>query len=267
MRIKNNEYILKNKKIKNKLIVLISDIHYYKKEDLKRLNKVLDEIKKINPNYICISGDITDRSNVLDEDIFVSWLEELAKVSKVMCALGNHEYYFDIKNKIFSLNQKLLNKIKNIDNLYLLDNENIVIDNINFIGLNLPINFYGYANLLELKNMINKLKTYKTKYNILLCHSPAEIVKEEILKDINADLILCGHMHGGLMPNILRPIIKNAGLISPRYKLFPKECYGHINKINKDIIISSGITILSHENKFRLLNFMFASEIVKIRFN
>ena len=267
MRIKNNEYILKNKKMENKLIVLISDIHYYSKNDLKRLNKVLGEIKEIKPNYICISGDITDKAFIKDEDLFVCWLKKLSNISKVICALGNHEYYLDKKNKIFGLNEKLLNKIKNIDNLYFLDNENIIIDDINFMGLNLPIHFYGESNLLELKNRINKLKTHKTKYNILLCHSPMDIVKEEILKDINVDLILCGHMHGGITPNILRPIIKNAGLISPRYKLFPKECYGHINRSNKDIIISSGITILSHENKFRLLNFMFASEIVKIKFN
>ena len=43
-----------------------------------------------------------------------------------------------------------MNKISNIDNLYLLDNKNIIIDNINFIGLTLPIKIYdNESNNLE----------------------------------------------------------------------------------------------------------------------
>ena len=51
-------------------IVHISDIHYYNKKCIKRLNKILEKIKKIKPNYICITGDITDESRVYNEEIF-----------------------------------------------------------------------------------------------------------------------------------------------------------------------------------------------------
>ena len=87
------------------------------------------------------------------------------------------------------------------------------------------------------------------------------------VKKYNLNLVLCGHTHGGITPKIFRPILKNRGLISPRKSILPKISYGHI-KINKtDIIITSGITVVSHINPFRILKNFFASEIVEININ
>jgi len=262
MKIINKIYNLKNKI--NAQIVLISDIHFYDENDLKRLNKVLHQIKKINPDYICIPGDLTDISNIKDENKLIDWLKELSNISKVIISIGNHEFYINKAKKIFGLNTKLLNKIKNINNLYLLDNENKIIDNINFIGLTIPMEYY-YNNNVDFNMCLKYIKTNKKYYNILLCHSPINISKKEIIYKIKVDLILCGHMHGGITPRILRPIFKNRGIISPRYKLFPKIAYGHLKINNTDIIISSGVTVISHINKYRFLSSLFSSEIVQIK--
>lgn len=244
-------------------IVLISDIHYYNEKDIKHLNKILDRIKKIKPNYICISGDLLDESNIKNEDKIINWLYKLSKVSKIIISIGNHEFYIDKKTKTFGLNKSLYKKVESINNLYLLDNKNVIIDNINFIGLTLPIDYYFNGNFkLE---YLKTIKTYKKYYNILLCHSPMNIINEEILSKINVDLVLCGHMHGGITPRILRPILKNRGLISPKLKLFPKVCYGHLKVKNTDIIITSGVTVISHINKFKILKKLFSSEVVEIR--
>ena len=64
----------------------------------------------------------------------------------------------------------------------------------------------------ELKDTFNKLNVKRGKYNILLSHSPIDICNEEYLKDSNIDLVLCGHMHGGVLPNFLRKKIKNGGI-------------------------------------------------------
>ena len=69
----------------------------------------------------------------------------------------------------------------------------------------------------------------------------------------NIDLVLCGHMHGGLMPRFLRKIFKNSGIINPSKRLFPKNVYGKLSKEDSTIIITSGITIVSHLNSFRFL--------------
>ena len=64
MKIVNKTYNLK--KGLNKNIVLISDIHYQDKKDIKVLNNVLDNIRKLKPDYICISGDITHKTFIIN---------------------------------------------------------------------------------------------------------------------------------------------------------------------------------------------------------
>ena len=243
----------------NKKIVLISDLHYYNKKNIFILNKVLDKIKIINPDYVCIAGDIIDHSTVFDLDLLIDWLIKLSSFYKTIVVIGNHEYYVNKKDKIYNLDNSFIEKISNINNLYFLNNKSIIIDNINFIGLDLGKEYY-------INNSVNiNINTYIKKdcYNILLCHSPMNIDKI-INNDI--DLVLCGHMHGGLVPKIFRKIIKNYGIIDPNKKLFPKYVYGlkNINKTN--LITTSGITVLSHSNLLKFLNFIYSSEIVIINF-
>lgn len=255
MKILNKNYNIDNKLNKN--IILISDIHYNDCTDLNRLNFVLKEIRKHRPDYICIPGDIINKANIDNEKEFIEWLKKLSKITKVIISLGNHEFYVNKNKDIYNLNKELIKKIKDINNLYLLDNENVVIDNINFIGLTIE---YNKKNKLCYEE-INKIKIYKKYYNILLCHNPLNICDKKILKDKNIDLILCGHMHGGVLPNFLRKLFKNRGLISPNKGLFPKYAYGYLKIENSNIIISSGIRVLP----FKLLNKLFRMEIVKIQ--
>jgi len=261
MKIVNKNYNLKSNINTN--IVLISDIHYHSKEDIKHLNKILKNIINIKPNYICIPGDLTDEANIEDKKNLINWLTKLSNICPVIISLGNHEFYIKKREKKFGLNIKLINKIKKIKNIYFLDNSNILIDNINFIGLTLPVNYY-YNNSL-VSDFFNNIKSNNKYYNVLLCHSPMYICDNEVLKHINVDLILCGHMHGGVTPRILRPLFKNRGLVSPKLKLFPKNCYGKLKLNNTDVIITSGITVISNMNKFKKFKNFFASEIVKIK--
>ena len=107
---------------------------------------------------------------------------------------------------------------------------------------------------------LNNLKINKKYYNVLLCHSPINICDKEILKNKNIDLILCGHMHGGIVPKCMRKIFKYNGLISPNKKLFPKYAYGNLEIGNTEIIISSGIKVIP----FRIIN-VFLPEVVNIK--
>ena len=129
------------------------------------------------------------------------------------------------------------------------------------MGITIPIKYYFEKKIdkQELKDTFNELKVKKGKYNILLCHSPIDICTSEYLKDSNIDLVLCGHMHGGVLPNFLRKVVKNGGIITPERKPFPKNCYGYIKVSNTEVIISSGITVI------RPLRNIFVSEIVKIK--
>ena len=259
MRIINKIYNIDSKL--NKSIVLISDIHYSNKKDINRLNIILDSIKEIKPNYICIPGDIINKSKVDDEKFILDWFNKLSNICKVIISIGNHEFYISKYKGIYGLNKVFFNKISKIDNIYLLDNKNILIDNINFIGITLPMEYYKEKyNLNSFNKYIDNIKTKEGYYNILLCHSPINISNKEVLKNREIDLVLCGHMHGGVVPRVLRPIFKTRGLISPNKRLFPKNAYGYIKIYNTCIIITSGIKVFP----YKLLNKFFNPEIVKI---
>ena len=262
MRIVNKVYNI-NDSI-NKTIVLISDIHYYDKTDIKHLHKLLNRIKKINPDYICIPGDITDYAYIDNEELLIDWFKELSTICKVIISIGNHEFQISRTKKRYGFNKELNKKLKSINNVYVLDNDNVVIDNINFIGLTLPFEHYYYnKESLESFNKYLRVKNNSKNYSILLCHSPFNVCNKEIVNKLNVDLILCGHTHGGIIPRFLRCIIKNSGLISPNKKLFPKNVYGSIKIDNTNIIITSGISVLP--KKFGILRHLLSSEVAIIK--
>jgi len=266
MKIVNKTYNLKGNIETN--ITLISDIHYYEKSEIKHLNKILDNIKKLNTDFICISGDIIDESSILDEDLFIEWLTKLSNITKVIVSIGNHEFYINKGNKEYGLNKNFFDKVKRIKNLYLLDNKNIIMNNINFIGITVPMeNYIDEGSRISINEFLKNKNINKKYYNVLLCHTPINICYEKLLRESGIDLILCGHMHGGITPRILRPIFKNNGLISPKKKLFPKNVYGHLNVGGVDIIITSGIMVVSHMNKFKILKGCFPSEVVTLNVN
>ncbi len=247
-------------------ICLISDIHYHSKSDIKYLNKVLNKIKLLNPSYICIPGDLIDECNIKDEEVLINWLTRLGMVAKTIISIGNHEYYISKKNCIYGFNDELFNKIRKIKDIYVLDNESIRFNNINFIGLTLEDDYYYKYMEKDPKfiDYISNVKVDNNCYNVLLCHSPSNMLDKNIINRLGVDLVLCGHTHGGMTPKILRKFIKHGGIIDPNKKFFPKNVYGNIKINNTNIIITSGITVVSHMNKFRILKNFFSGEIVNI---
>lgn len=270
-KIKLTKIKVNNLKLSSK-IMLISDIHYSNKKDIFKLNKVLEKIDSLKPNYICILGDTLDESKVLDEDNLINWLTSLSKISKVIMVHGNHDFAL-YKTHTTYYNKKLFNKIGKIKNLVLLDNEMYEENGINFIGLNLGYDYYyvGYENSNDFIKHYNKLalKLDNKNYNILLNHSPIALTQKGVLTKLNnykkIDLILCGHMHGGLIPDILRPIFKTRGILSPnKQKLFIKYAYGNFKIENIKFMVSSGITKLSNVSRFSNFDKLFRPEIVSI---
>ena len=58
-------YNINNNKIKKDIkIAILSDIHYSDTFKLKRMNQILKKLEQNNPDYICISGDIIDKTNI-----------------------------------------------------------------------------------------------------------------------------------------------------------------------------------------------------------
>ena len=262
-------YVINNKK-NNKKILVLSDIHYWSKKNANKLEKIKNYIKDKKYDFICIPGDFINDGNVKDHDILVAFFEYLSKNAKVIISLGNHDTMIFKKRRIYYKNEKLFERIENINNVFVLDNEFKEIGNIRFIGVSLPNDYYEFREnhnyfYRYLNNIYDKLP--KNLYNIILCHSPA-CIHEEIIKNIplfdNANLIITGHLHAGLIPHFIRKRLKGRGLVTPHKGFFPKRCYGLYDVGDKKLVISPGVTKFDDHTLFRIFEPLYNIDLVSI---
>lgn len=252
----------------DKRIVVLSDIHYYNKNMVILLEQLEDKVKSLNPDYICMPGDFIDERVIHDQEIFFSFLRDLASICPIILSLGNHEAKSKLDDKDM-FDHAFLSEIRKLDQVYLLDNRSWINDGIRFTGLTLPL--HSYKEKIDSHDVTLKTirKFYpeglkRDKFNIVLSHSPYSLLHPMIKKEKfyqSTDLILSGHTHGGLTPTFLCDLTKRT-FVTPMRHLFPKNSYGYLKK--EKTIVSSGITKLSHFNFLRRFNFLFCGEIVLI---
>lgn len=243
--IEKNKYIIESSKIPKEFdnfnIVQISDLHNKSfGKDNKKLLKVIDEL---SPDIIVITGDLIDGENK-KFNVVLNLIDDLTKKYKVYHIIGNHEQKSLIKRykDLYSNYFKELYS-KNIINL---ENEVVKIEknnsHINVYGLIMPLDYYPYffsnfknKNLkLDKRFIENNLgKINKNEYNILLVHTPFFF---EEYAYWGADLILAGHVHGGI---IRIPYI--GGLLSPNREFFPKYDYGKYSAEESTMLLSKGL--------------------------
>ena len=246
--------ILSSKKLKKDITFIhIGDIHYNETSSAKKLEYIKYAIEDAHPDYIFITGDLLDRPKITKNKekikLLVSWLNSLGNIAKVFISLGNHDIILEEDYKFF-------NKLNDINNIYVLNNQSYEDENVFISGFTLPTNYYyniekhedENALLETLQNNFNLVTNLpKKKYKVALIHSPILLSEKKVVEKLKEyDLILSGHMHNGLIPRILDKIIKNNyGLISPDKRLFAKNTRGKIKTKYYTIIITGGITKLS----------------------
>ena len=246
--------ILSSKKLKKNITFIhIGDIHYNETTSAKKLEYIKYAIEDAHPDYIFITGDLLDKPKITKNKekikLLVSWLNSLGNIAKVFISLGNHDIILEEDYKFF-------NKLNDINNIYVLNNQSYEDENVFISGFTLPTNYYYNIEkhededaLLEtLQNNFNLVTNLpKKKYKVALIHSPILLSEKKVVeKSKEYDLVLSGHMHNGLIPRILDKIIKNNyGLISPDKRFFAKNTRGKIKTKYYTIIITGGITKLS----------------------
>ncbi|MBR3523390.1 MAG: metallophosphoesterase [Bacilli bacterium] len=266
-----DKYEVNATKLDKKLLV-VSDIHYCSKKDSEVLDLIWNAIKDNKYDYILIPGDFINNSKIEDEEIFISFLTNLASVAPVILSIGNHDIALGKHNhKTYWYNEDLFNKIKSIKHVHLLDNDIYKKDGIRFIGLTLPLDYYKYH---ENKNYFmrytnNNFKSLsKTYYNILLCHSPRFFEDEKMIREVplldNISLIVSGHLHAGLVPRKMRKTFKGKGFVDPNHFLCPKRCYGFHHLKDKKIAISPAINKFPSSIFLGKLNRFYAIELMEI---
>jgi predicted MPP superfamily phosphohydrolase len=220
--IKVTHYTITSPKLPNNFdgfrIVQISDLHNTSfGKDNKRL---LDTIRKASPDIIVITGDLIDfyHPNI---EVSIAFIEDALNIAPCFYVNGNHEFrltneYPSFRNQLQQLGVTVLE-----DNsiLYEIGGESICI-----AGLS----DYAFVST----EFINATFQEQT-YNILLSHRPDHY---EAYKQSIADLVLCGHTHGG---QIRLPLI--GAVKAPGQSLFPEYDVGMFQLNDTTMIISQGL--------------------------
>lgn len=219
-------------------LCLITDLHNNKKNCVK----IIEKIQMFSPDFILLAGDMVDKHKT--ENLYAQkFIIELAKVAPVYYSIGNHEETWMEEHK--KEWEAYLHHLQG--NIYLLNNEGTYAlqeKHLFISGLSLPKAFYKKGSLYQNKDQLPKFFIPKDCFHLMLAHNPEYA---NLYENYQADLILSGHLHGGLMR---LPFI--GGLISPRLR-FPGRDAGlvSLDKENK-LFISRGLG--SHTIPLRFFN-------------
>lgn len=241
----NNEFVLPKLK-DNVKFVFISDLH--DKVYGKNNEGLIRDIKNAKPDFIIIGGDlITSHLNESYRSA-IDFVNELSKDFTIYYSFGNHESKIkDWPVKLPGKYEELLNGVK--DKTVILDNESIYLDkyNLRISGFEVPLKYFKRFKKFELplNELENKVgKRDENEATILVAHAPEFF---ETYAKWNADLVLAGHVHGGIMR---LPLL--GGVISPSFTLFPKYDGGIFKENKTTMLLSRGLG--AHSIPLRFFN-------------
>lgn len=241
------KYQLYSNKIKEEhQYVVLSDLH--NKSYGEKNGKLLKQIDKLKPEAILIAGDMLTSKPGKNYTVAIEFIQNLAKKYPIHYGMGNHEtrlfLYPDVYGDMGKNYEKDLNDVQ----VKFLRNERIEIgDRIRITGLDMKRDYYKRFKKYPMDNTYLK-ETLGTvsedTYEILLAHNPDYF---EEYAAWGADLVLSGHVHGGMMR---LPVL--GGVVSPAFKFFPKYDGGLFRQGKSTMILSRGLGM--HTIPIRIFN-------------
>ena len=189
---------IRHEKVKEPFaIVQVSDLH-----DRKfgaEQGKLLSAIRKAEPDFIQITGDLFNRHNARVYKNAYAFVRGAVKIAPVYFAEGNHEC------ALGKTGERYMNAIREMD-VHVLRDEYADCDSVRLIGLR------QYASPQTLDAMLSE-----NKLNIVMAHRPELF---PIYAGTGADVILSGHAHGGQIR------LFGHGIFAPGQGFFPRYTSG-----------------------------------------
>lgn len=221
-------------------------------------DKVIADIKTCNPDAILIAGDIYTGEAGLDNKNAEYLMEKLSKQYEIYFGLGNHEHRLNVYQEKYGKMYEQFEKHMEKCGVHVLINDSIKLSKgnsaINITGLCIAHSHYRKFKHVPMESgYMEKMlgKSNEEYFQILLAHNPVYF-KE--YAEWGADLILSGHLHGGMAK-----IPGFGGVIAPNYRLFPKYDSGMYEEYGSTMILGAGIG--THTINLRPFN---PAEIVEI---
>ena len=218
-------------------IVQLTDLHGAEfGPDNRRL---LQAVREAGPDLIVLTGDLLDCFRETPQDYAVALTAALAEIAPTYFVTGNHEWAFpDIR--------ELKRELRDAG-VTVLSNEYVSLsrdgDHILLAGIDDPNGFADQKTPEELAREL--LDAEPDAFWLLLAHRNNYFEKEYSF--LGADLVICGHGHGGL---IRLPFTD--GLVSVERSLFPSYTAGFYEANGGKVFVSRGLG--NSGRTFRLFN-------------
>ncbi len=280
-------------------ICVISDIHFSDRVSSRKLNALVQIIKKREPNYIFVPGDIVDYNDLIfdekEENRLLDFFEKLGQIATTLISVGNHdEYKLATKEHrkktgekyAYYKNEKFIKKLNNLANVFYLDNEKYEDENIFVVGITQKAAYYNFYHsdkkttvftptkesveefINELdsldQSLLSKLPAGKQKFALI--HSPVVLTDPKVQTKLKEfDYFVSGHMHNGVVPPIIDIVWRSSrGVVSPTRNLLAKNTRLDKKTLQKRLIISGAVTTW-HKDLHRI-NFAYPTYFTTISF-
>lgn len=218
-------------------IVMLSDLH--NKEYGADNSRLIQAIRECRPDMILVAGDMfTANEEKNSYNVPVKLLKQLTPDYPVYYGMGNHEYRVRMYREAYGDTfDRYMEELKQAG-VQTLENERIYLPgyNMEICGLEIERCYYKrfHHTVMDEQYLDGLLgKSRMDCMEILIAHNPDYF---ENYTAWGADLILSGHVHGGV---VRLPVL--GGVISPSVHLFPKYDGGSYQAGEKTMILGRGL--------------------------
>lgn len=239
-RFRTEHYKIISAKIKEPVrIVFVSDVHdtVYEPDN----EPVVEAVRQNHPDAVLIGGDLivanpSIRKGRAGDDSWkteaVSLVRRFSAEFPVYIADGNHEV--TIREEAGAMYDSLMRDYREAGAV-LLHNERTCFRGMDLWGYSHAYEHYEkfVRSPLTLPEMREDLgEPDRERFQLVLAHNPKFF---PVYAAWGADLVLAGHIHGGIIR------IGGRGLFSPDYRMFPRYSAGLVKENDAEMIVSRGL--------------------------
>jgi len=229
-------------------VVVLADLH--NKQYGKDNTLLIEAIKTAKPDMVLVAGDIPTAKPGKSLDTALHLMRELAKDYPIYYGNGNHEQRMGLyPEKYGDMAERYAEGLKEIGITPIINTYEEVVDyGIKIYGAEIDRFYYKRFKVQSMASdyMISILgQVDKSSYSILLAHNPDYFPQYAAW---GADLVLSGHVHGGM---VRIPFI-GKGVASPNIRFFPKYDGGLFEEGKSKMLLSRGLGM--HTIPIRVFN-------------
>lgn len=228
-------------------MVLLSDLH--NKSFGRDNERLFQKIAELTPDGILVAGDMLTATKGHDYSAALRLMERLAGSYKIYYGMGNHEYRLQMyPDQYPGMYEGYLNGLQ-AAGVEPLINESTYLPawNVAVCGVQIDRCYYKHLRKAPMGNeYLSRIlgEAREDAFQVLIAHNPAYF---EDYAAWGADLVVSGHVHGGIMR---LPVL--GGVLSPSLTLFPKYDGGRFTCGKSTMILSRGLG--SHTIPLRIFN-------------